>query len=103
LEWGSRGVIIKLITRIEGSDLKGLRYLAYKPGGIYLGLKDVDFRSTAAGAHGRARVVGAWARAGRETLPGKIGKAHTTWRIAIEGLIGCCANIASHVGVRPHS
>jgi hypothetical protein len=46
-----------LIVVVERGDLKRLRYLAHKPGEVYLCLKDIDFRSTAAYIDGRARVI----------------------------------------------
>jgi hypothetical protein len=64
LDWGVHGGIIKLIFIIERGELKRLGCLAHEPGGVYLGLKDVDFGSTAAYIHGRARVITTWTSAG---------------------------------------
>jgi hypothetical protein len=87
LSWSRRRGIIELIVEIERSDLKGLGYLALAMGNINLCLKDVNFWSTTAYTDGRAWVIGAWASAGRETLPGKIRETLCGRRLAALGLV----------------
>jgi hypothetical protein len=86
LKWGGRGGIIELIAGVERSDLKRLGYLALGTDDIDLCLKDVNFWSTTGYTDGRARVIGSWASAGRETLPRKIRETRYGWLAAL-GLI----------------
>jgi hypothetical protein len=72
LKWSRRGGVIEYIVVIERSNLNGLRYLAQGEGDIYLCLEDINFWSITAYTDGRARVIPAWASAGRNTLSRKI-------------------------------
>jgi len=87
LSWSRRGGIIELIVDIERGDLNRLGYLALAAGNINLCLKDVNFWSTAAYTDGRARMIGAWASAGRKALPGKVRETLCSRRLAILGLV----------------